>query len=714
MILVAMRKLVIIWMLFLALPLGATHLVGGEIFYDYLGNNQYRITLLVYRDCGPTNTNNTQFDPQAMIGIFNNGAQEQMLQVQAAQVTNIPVTATDPCLVAPPSACIEEARYTAVVSLPPKAGGYDIVYQRCCRNPSTQNILNPNDEGSTYHAHIPFIEPVNNSPRFTNYPPTVLCSNNPFDFDHSATDADGDSLVYSLCTPWDGGSATNPAPTPTAPPFNAVQWAPGFSVNNQINGTPTLSIDPNTGQLTGTPATNGIYTFGVCVQEFRNGQLLSESRRDFQFWVTNCDPVLIAGVPTQTDSCGGLSVQFGNSSVGASFYEWHFGDGTTSTATNPSHTFPAPGTYSITLIANPGWNCADTSITYYTVNEPLSISFDSLEGQCITTNSFDFESTGNYGAGALIEWDFGGNSMPMSGTGSSVSNVVFLDSGYYAVKVDVEENGCFATYQDSVLIFPEPEIDFIYPAQVGCQEYFVSFTDASYSWTPLSYFWDFGNGETSTEQNPSTSYPDVGFYDVSLTITADSGCATTQTISFPNLIEVLPSPTANFGITPDETDVFDPHFEIFDFTSGDIVATYYVTGAGDTLPEPNGHVYTVDDTGYIDVIQWVYNSQGCPDTMINTIYLKPVTTVYAPNSFTPNGDGMNDVWLPQVRDVYDYELIILTRWGEVIFQTDDQYAGWDGTFKGIQSPSDVYVYKLRYGRMDRIMEEKIGHITLVR
>src|SRR5690606_35782132 len=212
--------------------------------------NGYKITLIIYRDCGPSNTNGTPLDNQALIGALSNGIDANIFSVPIGSINNVPVTVSNPCLVVPPRACIEEARYEKVVSLPPISGGYDIVYQRCCRNPSTQNIQNPNSQGATYHAHIPENLPMaqNSSPRFLNYPPSVLCVNNAFTFDHSATDTDGDSLTYELCTPYNGANFGNPAPTPDPPPFVQVTWASGYNVINQILGAPGLAIDASTGE----------------------------------------------------------------------------------------------------------------------------------------------------------------------------------------------------------------------------------------------------------------------------------------------------------------------------------------------------------------------------------------------------------------------------------------------------------------------------------
>lgn len=135
----------------------------------------------------------------------------------------------------------------------------------------------------------------NSNPEFTLLPPLFLCVNEPFTFDHSATDLDGDSLVYEFYTPYDGDNGAGPL-DPTFPgniaTFTPVVFLPGFGVNNPLGG-PPLTLDPNTGLMAGTPTILGQFVLGVKVIEYRNGVYLSETLRDFQFNIVNCPPPLL-------------------------------------------------------------------------------------------------------------------------------------------------------------------------------------------------------------------------------------------------------------------------------------------------------------------------------------------------------------------------------------------------------------------------------------
>ena len=260
----------------------ATHIVGGEIYYDYLGNNNYQITLKVYRDCI---NGQAPYDNPAYVGVYDqNSVLLQTLSLTFPGSQQMPIAINNPCYLPPANVCVEEAIYVTTANLPPIAGGYTLVYQRCCRNLTILNLVNPLNVGSTYNCHIPDPSVVtgNSSPRFTNLPPLFMCANVPFVFDHSATDPDGDSLVYRLCDPYDGADPSNPQPNPPAgPPYNPVPWLNPFSTNYPMASSPAMAVNYQTGLLTGTPTQIGNWVFAVCVEEWRNGQLISEGRRDY-------------------------------------------------------------------------------------------------------------------------------------------------------------------------------------------------------------------------------------------------------------------------------------------------------------------------------------------------------------------------------------------------------------------------------------------------
>ncbi|MCF8461232.1 MAG: PKD domain-containing protein, partial [Flavobacteriales bacterium] len=364
----------------------ATHIVGGELVYRHLGGSQYAVTLIIYRDCL---SGQAAFDNPASIGVFrSNGTLVQTLSFALDSVVTLQSTINSSCVTAPNNVCTEAGYYTDIVTLPPVVGGYTLSYQRCCRNAVIQNIQTPGDVGATYVATIPGSEssPNNSSPYWNNLPPLYVCANLPWQFNHSAFDADGDSLVYSLCTPYQGASTTAPQPSPpSTPPYLPILWEPPYGPSDMMGGTVPLTINPSTGQINATPNAQGTYVIGLCVREYRNGVLLGETARGIQVNVVNCQaPVAMPDdlneiLPNSFINCTEL-VQFNASNSSGFNISWNFGDPTTtldqSTLQNPSWTYPGPGTYDLTLIVFNPTNpndplCTDTVIQQVLVQDTV-------------------------------------------------------------------------------------------------------------------------------------------------------------------------------------------------------------------------------------------------------------------------------------------------------------------------------------------------------
>ncbi|MFM1875141.1 MAG: hypothetical protein RL266_878, partial [Bacteroidota bacterium] len=364
----------------------ATHIVGGELVYTHLGGSQYAITLVVYRDCLG---GQAAFDNPANVGIFNsNGALVQNLNFALDSVVTLQSTINSSCVVAPNNVCTEAGYYTEIVTLPPIPGGYTIAYQRCCRNAVVQNITDPGDVGATYVATIPGSEsqPANSSPYWTQLPPLYVCVNLPFQFNHSAFDLDGDSLVYSLCTPYEGATAGAPQPDPpAAPPYTPITWEPPYSLTDMMGGPVPLTINSVSGQINATADAVGTYVIGLCVREYRNGILLGETRRGIQVNVVNCQaPVALPDdvneiSPNSFINCTEFVEFNAFNSAGFNIW-WDFGDPTTTsdqaTTQQTTWTYPGPGTYDLTLVVYNPINpndplCTDTVVQQVVVQDTV-------------------------------------------------------------------------------------------------------------------------------------------------------------------------------------------------------------------------------------------------------------------------------------------------------------------------------------------------------
>ncbi|MBI3512172.1 MAG: PKD domain-containing protein [Bacteroidetes bacterium] len=714
-----LRKLTLFFlMIFSVTEISATHIVGGEIFYDYLGNNDYRITLKVYRDCL---NGQAPYDNPASVGIFDvNGNLVDTLSMNFPGSNPVPPSINSPCYTPPGNVCVEEAVYTEVKHITPGAGGYYITYQRCCRNNTILNLISPGSVGSTYMIQIPdpALATNNSSPRYTNFPPIFLCQGAPLVFDHSATEPDGDSLAYDLCDPYDGASAAAPMPQPPAgPPYAFVPFNAPYSGGYPMSSNPALSINPITGLLTGTPNLIGQWVVGVCCKEYRNGNLICTNKRDFQFNVLPCPLLTVSSIPNQTVFCAGYNVQFQNNSWNATTYLWNFGDPTSTSDTSntftPNYTYGDTGVYTVTLVCNPYTPCADTNTTTFQIYPPVNPNFIVPAGQCVNGNSYNFSAGGQFMGNGSFSWNFGSNANPDSSNVQDPQNISFDTSGIFPVTITVSENGCTGIFTDSVIVYPMPTADFAGAYLEGCNPFTVQFSDSSIAGTQLQYTWIFGDGDTSHLANPVHTYFGVGTYDVSLIVATTNGCIGIDTFSVPGMITVDPAPTAGITANPTVTSIFSPYITVTDQSmNGDSCildfGDGFVTSACD-----GGHTYW--SYGTYNIIQTVYNSYGCSDVDTVQVEVTPENRFFIPNTFTPNGDGLNDIFMPVILGAEGYHFMIFDRWGELIFETRDTNVGWDGRYKGNKCQEDVYVWKVDYVNVvDESSQKLIGHVNLIR
>lgn len=712
------RLLVVLTLLFCSVEMRATHIVGGEIYYTCLGNNNYRVTLKLYRDCI---NGVAAYDNPAWIGIFTpSGAFIDSIGLPFPGSNYVPPTINSPCYTPPTSVCVEEAIYQGTVNLPPNSTGYVLSYQRCCRNNTILNLNNPGSVGSTYTIFIPpaSLATCNSSARYNNFPPIYICQGAPLVFDHSATDPNGDSLVYELCDPYDGASSANPQPAPPAgPPYQFVPFASPYSGSYPMSSNPAMSINPVTGLLTGTPNMAGQWVVGVCCKEYRNGQLLCVNKRDFQFNVLPCPLLTVSSVPAQTVFCAGNTVQFQNNSFNATNYLWNFGDPSTAADTShafqPSWTYADTGTYTVTLICNPNTLCADTSTSVFQIYPNVSPNYVAPAGQCVDGNSFDFHIGGQFMGNGTTLWTFGANANPQTSTMSDPQNVTWSTPGNYLVTVSVEENGCTGSFTDTVIVYPMPTADFNTGPFVGCQPFLVHFTDNSIAGTQIYYLWSFGDGDSSHLASPSHLYPNVGVYDVTLIIATTNGCISIDTLTVPGAVTVNPTPIAGFGVSDTSVSIFTPYISVSDSSIG-ADSCWISFGDGYWTNDCNsGHTYWA--YGHYTITQIVVNQYGCPDTAFINVEVTPEHRFFTPNTFTPNGDGLNDVFMPAIMGAEQYHFMVFDRWGMLLFETYDIYTGWDGRFKGNKCQEDTYVWKVDYldvQHMESVSE--IGHVNLIR
>lgn len=224
--------------------------------------------------------------------------------------------------------------------------------------------------------------------------------------------------------------------------------------------------------------------------------------------------------------------------------------------------------------------------------------------------------------------------------------------------------------------------------------------DASGGIGPLTFSW-------STEEDAGTQsitvYPEeTTVYSV---IVSDS-CSNTLTAS---MIVAVRAPEADFTWEYYE----NRKLNFIPTASPDVVAYYWDFGDGDTSTMISPfHTYL--DTGFFDVTLVVTNKYGCTDTIIHTIYAYPDFVFYIPNSFTPNQNGLNDVFTGKGEGFMRFYMEVFNRWGEKIYESNDIHRGWNGTHKSQDSPIGTYVYKMEVQTPVGKIHNYVGHINLIR
>lgn len=522
------RSFLILWFVIGGLwhlsSLQATHVVGGGMRYRCLGGNNYEITLRVYRDCFYGDLD-AFFDTTASVGIYNSNQQlvtELLIPYNPSLNDTLSLPFSDTCLFIASDICVHTTYYRDTVNLPYHAGGYTIAYQRCCRNSSLYNILNPLETGATFFMHLsgPSMASCNSMPVFEESTQYYLCVNEPFILDHSAIDEEGDSLVYRLATPYSGGSLQMGMPQPPAPPpYNQVSWVdPPYNADNMLGfGTAPLTIDPMTGIVTGNPGLIGQYVVGIAVDEYRNGVLLSTTRRDFQYHVGLCAE-LVAKIQAPAVQCENLTVAFTNKSQLASSYLWTFNDPNNpsgkSTLKNPTFTFSDTGTYTVRLIAQPGSACADTAWhELFLQSNSLEADFEVELVKCVDSVriiGLD-QSTDPVSPVNSWLWELSYGTTKLTSTNQDAYFIIPDTGILITLSLYVtSENGCSDSHFYTFELNPIPEA-LLFDTLVICAGESIGLnpnfaTGYQYSWSPANFLSD------STAANPIATPPSTTLF----------------------------------------------------------------------------------------------------------------------------------------------------------------------------------------------------------
>jgi gliding motility-associated-like protein len=227
--------------------------------------------------------------------------------------------------------------------------------------------------------------------------------------------------------------------------------------------------------------------------------------------------------------------------------------------------------------------------------------------------------------------------------------------------------------------------------------------------------WDFGDGsDLVTDTNPDNSYPNPGVFTTTLVVTTNFGC--TDTIQ--GAVTIYPKPVADFIFTPDSGTILNPFISFFDQTVSNSIGTWFWDfgdSASSLLANP---VHEYMDTGTYTIMLAVADTNKCKDTTFGEVKVLPEYIFFAPNTFTPNGDGFNETFLPQGKGISEkgYQFYIFNRWGDVIWKTTYFNVPWEGYANtgNKLAQTDVYVWLILSRDLTGVQHHYTGHVTLFR
>ncbi|WKZ65442.1 MAG: PKD domain-containing protein [Flavobacteriales bacterium] len=393
---------------------------------------------------------------------------------------------------------------------------------------------------------------------------------------------------------------------------------------------------------------------------------------------------------------------------------WHFGDGLDDVGPAPSHAWQGWGAYTDTLIVTSAFGCADTA-TRSLVIHPAPVNSMVVDPNCFG-QSTTMSSTSSTPQGGIADTQWSMDSGPATYSGTTAVHT-FSSAGFFPITLQtVSDQGCTTLLTDTLEIWPLPQVSFVPTDTVLCVNDPLVLTDVSTipePYTNNSWLWSINGTVTGEGPTLTHSFNAAGVYTIGLVVTSGNGCQDSLTIS--DLITVHPLPIAGFYPSPNRTGILSPEIQVVD-TAQLAVEWAYDMGDGSysTEQEPL-HTYATFGTYLIQQI--VTSIHGCLDTAYQEVVIDPDLLIYVPNSFTPDGDGINDSFLPSLDGfaVRDYNLTIWNRWGELIYETEQASDAWDGTRGGSPVQDGVYIWQIDLRAEGFVGAKRMrGHVTILR
>lgn len=621
-------------------PTFSSHIAGGDFRVEWISGNDFRVTLKLFRDCssatGFDNPNITVRDnvTHALIFMFNIGA---------PVVT--PITLGDECY-SPPGICLEEGFYQTIITLVDNPNGYYLAWERCCRNGSIQNLVNPGNTPMAFYISIPDPALQNTTPNFGAYPTTgYLCNGVENIIDWGVNEPDGDSLVFSLIDPLAGSLTSPSAPTLAGSagtyPFVPINWQAPYNLADIVGGIPTMSVNPSTGVITSYPTGSGVFTFALQCDEYRGGVKISTSIRDIQYYVLNCvfddfpEIMLPATIDIVVNTTGCFDIVVIDPDA----------TDTISILVSSPVTFADGATLGMPV---PYQTSPDTTYQFFFTNETTSLP-DSI----ILPKPFMIGGA-YYGVGAIgLQYCWATSCEDVLG------NPYILDVAAFSLGCSGDTNFLNQTTTLNVVSEPPPSQQLFMPdtltvlaRESTCFDIVVITTDPADTVNVLLASSTFGSGATLTQPTPVSTGPNMYeyfYWDASI------GAMDSVTLTAPTVVGNTYTNIGGLGFHYCwTTECENIEQGIFNLQ----MASFRIGCFGDTT-------FLYDNT-IIEVVPPV----GSQDVV--------------PNVFTPNGDNINDVFRLEGIINYCYDTVnvqIFNRWGQLEFESNIPDFIWDGKNK---------------------------------
>jgi gliding motility-associated-like protein len=431
------------------------------------------------------------------------------------------------------------------------------------------------------------------------------------------------------------------------------------------------------------------------------------------------DPRSLINGRYDSSGCVPLDVLFKDTVHNAKLYIWSFGDGSPDTSTTSfevMHTYQFIGTFTVRLIAIDSSTCniADTAYLHIRVRTDKAIlNFDINKLPPCQSLNYLFTNLSTPPAGKPFQpgsftWNFGDGS---SSPGLSPVQHSYSSAGTYIVQLILSDTN-YCNYPDtsSQTLRVSPFVKAQFDIADGCAPYTASFNNTSLA--GQSFFWDFGDNTISIDINPVHIYADTGTYTVSLLAIDPNTCNIRDSTT--RILRVNPKPVADFSTQPSPAVFNTPTVFTNNSTGG--IRYVWLFGDGDSTVKnsTDSVIHQYQETNTFNACLVVFNQYGCSDTICHPVeaLINPLLDV--PNAFTPGRFGQNSIVMVKGFGIASMNWKIYNRWGQVVFESNNPFIGWDGNYNGTPQPIGVYAYTLDVTFFNGTQTRKKGDITLIR